>query len=98
MRTTGRCRAGSAGLLSTSSSASAARTCQTTCQTNHDEPARTTPDRKALTRPLTCTNVDVGGSGRTDEPPDQWAHNPKVVGSNPTPATNDSRSEPLSGR
>ncbi|MEX2557785.1 MAG: nucleotidyltransferase domain-containing protein [Actinomycetota bacterium] len=64
------------------------RTCQTTCQTNHDESTRTTLDEGPLTSPLTCTNVDVSGPRRTGGTPDRLAHNPKVVGSNPTPATN----------
>src|SRR4051812_47180380 len=87
MRTTGRCRVGSDGLSSTSSSGSAVQTCQTTCPTNDDGRARTTPDGQVVISPLTCTNTDVGGPDSTERPPSRGPQTPGAAVSNPPPAT-----------
>lgn len=67
--------------------ASSARTCQTTCQTNHDGRSRTGPDQRHLRVPETRMIPDVGGPDVIDPDRARRSHNPKVVGSNPTPAT-----------
>ena len=69
-----------------------AETCQTTCQTNDDAPDVTTANQRAANSSLTRTNTHAGAPGDMHEHPVGRAHDPKVAGSNPAPATEKPRS------
>ena len=66
-------------------------------QTAADEPIL---ERTSWTSEMavTCTDADESGPVQTTAGPGRQAHNPKVVGSNPTPATKAASQRPLSVR